>query len=532
MKNLIVIGIVLFYTNVKAQIGIGTTSPNSTLDIRGSVSGNVQIFSTTYTATGTDYHLIFTGSLATTITLPTAVGVTGRLYTIKNASTNSSVLTIATTSSQTIDAGTTLLLNNAYQTVTVTSDGSNWHIVGYGLPSGSGVNWSQGGNSVAAVTNFGTITNYSLPFITNNIERMRLNTSGNLGINTTSQTEKLQVEGNIRLSGSGRAIFFDATADPYAGIKNVSRANETNELMLFSGNDVSGSFGADRIRLATHEIHFATASTNPSTNSGDATTNFESTTTYPTRMLINQDGNVGIGTSTFNATYPERLIVDAGSTVTNYQNVIVGKGNTNSYAQLNIQNNNAGTTASSDVVATSNNGTESVNYIDMGINSGGNTSTGVLGGANTAYLYSTGSNFSIGNSTAGKSLMLFTTASTVSNERMRIDSSGNVGIGTTTPYSKLQVNGSVAFPITNATSNITLDATNYTVILSSGSPSVTLPAASSTTNEGRIYIIVNNTNAARTISSYQGFGGGAATTVAANSSITIQSYNFSWYRIQ
>ena len=44
-------------------------------------------------------------------------------------------------------------------------------------------------------------------------------------------------------------------------------------------------------------------------------------------------GNVGIGTSTFDGASPERLIADAGATGnSNYQNVIVGKGNTNSYA--------------------------------------------------------------------------------------------------------------------------------------------------------------------------------------------------------
>lgn len=72
------------------------------------------------------------------------------------------------------------------------------------------------------------------------------------------------------------------------------------------------------------------------------------------------------------------------------------KGNTNSYAQLNIQNSNAGTAASSDVVATANNGTETVNYIDMGINSSAYSATGVLGGANNAYLYATGNDFVIG----------------------------------------------------------------------------------------------------------------------------------------
>ena len=249
-------------------------------------------------------------------------------------------------------------------------------------------------------------------------------------------------------------------------------------------------------------------------------------------MRINSTGSVGIGTSTFNATYPERLIVDAGATGnTNYQNVIVGKGNTNSYAQLNIQNISTGTSASSDVVATSDNGSETVNFIDMGINSSTYSSTGILGGANNAYLYAIGNDFVIGNSKDDKSLIFYTSTSATNTERMEITGAGNVGIGNINPNSTFEVSGSVGHSITLTGSNITLDATHHTVILSSGTPTVTLPAAGSTNNR-RIYIIVNQTGAVRTTSTYKDFTNTNATTVAANSSITIQSDGSNWYRIQ
>src|SRR5258706_6850580 len=102
MKKLIVIGMFVLSVYTQAQVGIGTTSPNSTLDVRGSFSAPVTIFSANTTAGASDNFLVFTGSSATTLTLPTAVSIGGRIYLVKKAS--SATLTIATTSSLTISS--------------------------------------------------------------------------------------------------------------------------------------------------------------------------------------------------------------------------------------------------------------------------------------------------------------------------------------------------------------------------------------------------------------------------------------------
>jgi hypothetical protein len=155
--------------------------------------------------------------------------------------------------------------------------------------------------------------------------------------------------------------------------------------------------------------------------------------------VVDETGRMAIGTSAFDASNPEKLLVDAGTSSS--FNVISGKGTVNNYLQLNIQNRSNGNTASSDVVATADNGSESANFIDMGINSSGYSNSGILGGANNAYLYSTGNDFVIGNSTSAKNVRFFTGGTATGNERVRIDGNGKVGIATTSPTATLDVAG-------------------------------------------------------------------------------------------
>ena len=112
-------------------------------------------------------------------------------------------------------------------------------------------------------------------------------------------------------------------------------------------------------------------------------------------IIINQTDNTNAA--------PEALYVWQPNTSS--YNVISGKGNSNNYLQLNIQNVNAGVSSSSDVVATANNGNESINYINMGIN--GANFSGPIGDANDAYLYSAGNHLHIGNITANKPVQFF-----------------------------------------------------------------------------------------------------------------------------
>lgn len=79
-----------------------------------------------YTATAND-NVIEVTVTGKTITLPTAVGITGRMYTIKLTASGSG--TVATTSSQTIDGSTTYSLASQYKYVSVQSNGANWIVI-------------------------------------------------------------------------------------------------------------------------------------------------------------------------------------------------------------------------------------------------------------------------------------------------------------------------------------------------------------------------------------------------------------------
>jgi hypothetical protein len=102
---------------------------------------------------------------------------------------------------------------------------------------------------------------------------------------------------------------------------------------------------------------------------------------------------------------------------------IVGSGNT--YVQLNIQNRATGTTASSDLVITANNGTDSTNFINLGINNVGyndplyNNATGLDG-----YLFIDGGDLDIGTRTPGKIIEFHAGGTTAEKVIARIDSSG------------------------------------------------------------------------------------------------------------
>lgn len=438
------------------QVGIGTASPNSTLDIRGSMSTAYRAFTISSTASSSDHTLAFTGTSAAQLTLPDATTCQGRQYWVKNASatTPAPTLTIATTASQTIDGNANWIMDENGEIVRLVSNGTNWYILNQDVATAktgtTGGPWNEGGNRVPSTKAVGTISNYDLPFITNNTENMRLSAGGFLGVGTTAPAGRLHtVSQNSEL---GDDILFD---DYGAGVTQGLYMTKSRGT-LASPQDLQTGDQIGWLRFVPHyngSLGYTPGSSVECYYKGTGANNLTDMRLFTSgnqQLLINETGSVGIGATSFDGTNPEKLLVQAGTTTS--FNVISGKGSIDNYLQLNIQNQSNTGNASSDVVATAANGNESSNYIDMGINSGAytNTSQPMVGGANNAYLYSTGKDFVIGNGSSGKNLIFFTNSFATTDEKMRITSAGNVGIGTSSPADKLSVAGVVAPATDNA----------------------------------------------------------------------------------
>lgn len=157
MKNKILQMVVLLIGGVLfGQVGINTTTPSSTLDINGSIEGNFREITGTYTVTGTDYHISFSGTSDAVLNLPTKSLIDkssgdfrGRKYFIKNNS-GSNTLTITASFGQIIRFGGSKSDANTY----ILKPGN------FALITASGANgWDM--DLIASTSNTNWILNYS-----------------------------------------------------------------------------------------------------------------------------------------------------------------------------------------------------------------------------------------------------------------------------------------------------------------------------------------------------------------------------------
>jgi hypothetical protein len=305
-----------------------------------------------------------------------------------------------------------------------------------------------------------TVTNHPLVFRTNSTERMRIDASGNVGIGTTSPVAPLNIKKDGAVSGGGWSTLLQATDEnSNKGVTlGFDEASQTSIILATSSaaaSDMafwtySGSAWGERMRIDSSgnvgigvvpsaDNFFTTLEIGNTGNGlvgrGPADTHFmsgliwdgASTQEYTVSSVavgkyqitngIHYWGTAPAGTAGTAATLQTNMILDASGNV--------GIGTTSPATNLDILDTSETILT---IRASDSSGTRTaIRFQDGGTGTGTN---GLFIGR------SFGGNYI---STNQAEPLIFTTNGT---EAMRIDSSGNVGIGTASPVAKLQVHNS------------------------------------------------------------------------------------------
>ncbi len=299
----------LFVTGSTGNVGIGTTTTDSLLHLSGSSNNAIVTLENNGNGNVSGIDFVRERSSGTGVNGGSIFveSNTGHTHSSMYLQTQTAGAEAGVTSALTDDNGVRVILgggngigsfiveNGSSESLRINKDGN----VGIGTTSptsygsavrtleirgntgtGSGlVRVSNADNSVGtslySSTSAGTLnvqTNHPLTFATNNSERMRIDTSGNIGIGTSSPSQLLYVSG----SDQGLVTLDSSNADgAYATFKTAGTIKG-----YLGGAQAIANAGQDNLAVrAQNDLVFATGGGSE-------------------RMRIDSSGNVGIGTTT------------------------------------------------------------------------------------------------------------------------------------------------------------------------------------------------------------------------------------------
>jgi hypothetical protein len=309
--------------------------------------------------------------------------------------------------------------------------------VGVAYDSGGNYGWLQVNNSAASPGADGA---YNL---------VLQGAGGNVGIGTTLPNAKLQVQGSTTSS-----VSIDSFTDtPYIRLSQANTSGVNSQLLFTTSG--YGSYLISSADSLDYKLRFMDSRVG-------------GTRDNQTRMLIDSSGNLGIGTTLPN----DKLEVNGNVRANNYSGYA-----SNTYNSFETYRSNGG------------------GIVASGNQLGALTFFGHDGGAyrGAARIYGEVDGTPAAGSMPGR-LTFYTTpsGSTTLAENMRIEASGQVGIGTTAPRQKLDVAGIIRAGSTTAVGGSTLlvDAytsgslTNLGTEQSSGGPVIGYGVTPSTSSSG------------------------------------------------
>jgi len=322
-------------------------------------------------------------------------------------------------------------------------------------------------------------------FYTNGTERMRILGSGNVGIATNTPTQLLDVNGNFAITGSARRItgnFGSGTVDTRILFQSSSSNTQTNIVAVENGTTPTGN-GASQLIVA--DSAYATGAnfvfgslallknTAMTINSGANGTGSYLPMIFYTggseRLRIDTSGNVTVGpiatlpNSTFAANAGVTARTAAASAITPYLQLYNGNSGTD------LKTWRLGGQGDGSLSFEAVNDAYTVGSVKMTLTNAGNVGIGtsfpaapleISGTGTTSIITATsaasysvlrlrntgasGKSYEIavaGNTVGGVGNSLYFYDGTATAVRLLIDTAGNVGIGTSSPGVKADING-------------------------------------------------------------------------------------------
>lgn len=431
-------------STVVAWNSAGSTGFN-TANGAGALGSNTA--GTTNTATGADSLLLnLTGSYNTANGVNSLYSNTSGSYNTANGYRS---LYFNTGNYNTATGYRSLYLNSTgnnntaagYNALTNTTGSNN---TGIGFSAGSAI--TTGSNNVVIGSNTG------LNFATdsNNIsisdgsgnERIRVVSSGNVGVGIASPIYKLDVAGDVNVTGNFKVNGVNLTS-------GVSGAGTVAKVPKFTA---AATIGDSNISDNGTIVAISTDATVNAVTIGRGGGSISGNTALGENALLSNtfgDGNVANGSDALRSNTGDYNTANGRSALrmntTGYQNVATG--------HQALYSNTTGRQNTANGASALQSNTTGVGNIGVGYNAGSAITTGnynVVIGSNTGSSIATVSNTVL-------------IADGQGNERIRVNSAGNIGIGTSDPVRLLQVNGPMriqasALPSTPGAGDISIDS--------------------------------------------------------------------------